>query len=404
MNMLNLFKKLNLLLPLVSIIIFYSCAEDPYPGLNDNLPASGQKPVITSISPAVALGGVTVVTINGSNFSAKPEDNLVFFSGALADVLSASTTQLIVKTPFVAGDSIFIKIAVSKAVDFSDTLMYKVLEAAPELYGFQSFEKPYGMTVDNNNNVYISLTSAGLGAGIKKITPTDSLFDFAPKGAETFWSSLKIGPGGILYAAKDTRGIWKIEEGVAVPNQPYILTPTGSRIYDFDYDINGNIWAIGNNSNIYRVTPGLTVTPLAFTANLKSVKVFGSALYVAGLKDGIEGVWKIPIIGNDSLDISNNELYFNLSDVYNGKALAVTFAEDGDMYIGTDAPEAIVVVHPDKSYEPLYPGIFLPPTENFCWGTGTKLYATRYDLAGATQTVLVIEMQKQGAPYYGRNL
>jgi hypothetical protein len=394
---------LIILIPFCSFIFIQSCAEDPEPSLYPENPVNGLKPIINAINPAEALGGVTVLTIDGLNFSPKPEENLVSFSGAIASVLSASTTQLVVKTPFVVGDSIYIKIAVNGAVDFSDTLIYPVKAAAEELYGFQNFEKPYGMTVDKNSNVYLSLVNTGVGAGIKKITPTDSLFDFAPKGAETQWTSLKIGSGGILYAAKDVRGIWKIEEGVTPPNQPYILPPAASKIYDFDYDANGNIWAVGNNNTIFRVTPDLTVTQIPFKANLKSVRVFESALYVAGLKDSVEGVWRFPIIGNE-LDTANTILYFNLSEAYAGKAFAVTFDLDGDMYIGTDAAESIIVVHPDGSHEPLYPGIFLPITQNFCWGTGTKLYATRYEGKGATQTVLVIEMQKPGAPYYGRDL
>jgi len=401
--MIKLFKKLSsiLFIPVLTVFIFNSCAEEPFPSLYEDIPPGGPTPVITSISPVEALGGVTVVTIEGSNFSPKPEENLVFFSGTLADILSASTTRLVVKTPFVAGDSIYIKIAVNGAVDFSDTLIYPVKAASVELYGFQSFEKPYGMTVDKNSNVYVSLVNSGIGAGIKKITPTDSLFDFAPKGVETQWSSLKIGPGGVLYAAKDARGIWKIEENVTPPNQPFVLLPSGAKIYDFDYDINGNIWAVGNNSNIFRVNLDLTVTTFPFTANLKSVRIFENALYVAGLKDSVEGVWRFLINGND---LGEAELYFNLSEAYNGKSLAVTFALDGDMYIGTDASESIVIVHLDKTHEPLYPGIFEPVTQNFSWGTGTKLYATRFEGKGATQTVWVIEMQKPGAPYYGRDL
>ena len=400
--MVKFLKKINtlIIISVISVFLFNSCSEEPFPSLYEDIPTGGPTPVITSISPAEALGGVTDITIEGLNFSPKPEENLVSFNGTIVPVLNASTTQLFLKAPNVVGDSVYVKIAVNGTVNFSDTLIYKVNAASEELYGFQNFEKPNGMTVDLNSNVYFSLKSTGLGAGVKKITPTDSLFDFAPPGIETQWTSLKIGPGGILYAAKDVRGIWKIEEGVTPPNQPYILPPSGAKIYDFDYDANGNIWAGGANTNIFRVNADLTVTTFPFTANLKSVRVFENYLYVAGLKDSVEGVWRFPITGND---LGEPELYFNLSEIYDGKALAVTFALDGDMYIGTDAFESIVIVHPDRSHEPLYPGIFQPSIQNFCWGTGTKLYATR-SISETAGTILVIEMQKQGAPNYGRDL
>lgn len=55
-------------------------------------------PVITSLYPVIASVGATV-TIAGSNFSANPAENIVFFSGVKATVLTATPGQLTVQVP-----------------------------------------------------------------------------------------------------------------------------------------------------------------------------------------------------------------------------------------------------------------------------------------------------------------
>jgi len=55
-------------------------------------------PAINSFSPASGPVGTTV-TINGSNFSPNPADNIVYFGVVRADVLSAATTSLTVAVP-----------------------------------------------------------------------------------------------------------------------------------------------------------------------------------------------------------------------------------------------------------------------------------------------------------------
>src|SRR5258706_13873058 len=53
---------------------------------------------ITSFSPSSGTIG-TSVTITGTNFSATPEDNIVYFGATRATVTGAISTQLIVTVP-----------------------------------------------------------------------------------------------------------------------------------------------------------------------------------------------------------------------------------------------------------------------------------------------------------------
>ncbi|MDZ7288572.1 MAG: IPT/TIG domain-containing protein [candidate division KSB1 bacterium] len=391
------------------LVVVVSCRNDYPPSLYNPNEPTGTAPVITSISPTDgALAGVSVVTITGSNFSAKKEENFVWFNNLQAQVLEASVTQLKVKAPVLVGDSIKVKVAVHKVALFSNIMLYKLEPAVAELVKFVAADEPWGIACDAEGNVYASLVSYNVGVGVKKITPAGVISDYAPKGTELKYSALKMGPNGVLYAARIQRVIFQIPAGGGPP-AVFVSTGLGT-IYDLDFDSAKNIWAGGSNDFIYRVKPDKSVKSFPFKANVRSVRVFKDGgteyVYLAGNRDGLEKVWRLPIISAD--EVGAEEEYFNFSAIAAGPAIyAITFAADGDMYLGTDAPEAIFVIHPDKSYEPLYPGLFQPKTLLFAWGKGTELYLTREkttDAAGkiTPQTILRINTKKNGAPYYGR--
>jgi hypothetical protein len=62
-------------------------------------------------------------------------------------------------------------------------------------------------------------------------------------------------------------------------------------------------------------------------------------------------------------------------------------------------------VRQDKYTNVLYKGAIARNTEvlNFSWDTGIYLYFTRNTGPSLSQTVLRLNMQEQGAPYFGRN-
>jgi hypothetical protein len=132
---------------------------------------------------------------------------------------------------------------------------------------------------------------------------------------------------------------------------------------------------------------------------------------VAATKDGIEGVWKIPIDANG--DLGTEELYFDISNLrLQTKINAIAFAEDGNLILGLDkGPDPILVVKPDKSYEELYPGVIEANSViSIFWpSNSTSMYFVRGEERNADGTKVVVgqaplrvEMEKFGAPYYGQ--
>lgn len=415
--MMNIFYKISKVLLAVVLLFVYSCNEETTPSLYD-LPAGGQPtPVISSLDPPnSALAGVSVVTITGSNFYPSLIGNIVYFNGVKAQILNATSTQLQVLAPNFVADTVLVKVSAYKSEDFSTYFQYKLEPAQEEYYKFDANNKqfPYSFIFNSSGDMLVSLFSNATNPyGIKKILPVPfderTLLDYIPMSNPQKWDCLKFGPGNQLYGSRFVNAIWKLNEGVT-PTSPWAIA-TGSIIKDFDFDMYQNIWAVGTANKIYRIDQNKVSTSFAVSGTFRSVRVFNNSLYFAGTRGTTEGVWKIPILSNGDLDLASEELYYDLSSAYTGiQALAITFAADGDLLLGTNKdPDPIIVVHPNKSSEVLYPGV-IPASKAIYmyWPAGsTSFYFTREEKKDPTgkiiysQSILRVEMQKNGAPYYG---
>ena len=152
--------------------------------------------------------------------------------------------------------------------------------------------------------------------------------------------------------------------------------------------------------SIYRVKQDKTIKAFPFTCNARAMRVYNGYLYVGGKVDTTEGVWRAPIISADSL--GTFEQYYNFSASYPGFIVnAVTFAADGDMYIGTDAPAAVVIVHPSKVGRAAVSGAVQPVHVAVHVGCRRRMYLIR---SVNTPQLIKVTMLKNGAPYYGATL
>ena len=386
------------------------CAEDPPPSLFDPDAAGGAKPIISSIvSPTPnALAGVTVVMINGQNFSSIPQNNLVFFDTLRATVQNASATQISVLTPPVDNprDSVNVKIAVLGAALFSDIYYLELVPPITKPDSLALGEEPTGMTVDRFGNLYVSLLPSSAGPNVVQYTPSGVRTLYSPPfpSASRSYTGMKMGPGDTLYVAQRQARILRVFPGGGTA-VTWIAGGGLGAIVDFDFDQQGNLWCGGSASSVYRVTPLKAIKAFPFVANVRSVRVYSGSLYVGGAMDSIEGVWRFPIVSTDSL--GPVQLFFNFTQAYpaSGKVNAITFSSDGDMFVGVDEALSLILVHPNGSSERFYPGLFKLQNTALAYGTTTELFASRRDTtagSGPAHAILRIETQKTTAPYYGR--
>ena len=73
----------------------------------------------------------------------------------------------------------------------------------------------------------------------------------------------------------------------------------------------------------------------------------------------------------------------------------LAFDTDGNMYLGTDAADGILMVNAAKQGSPYYPGVVSGSTVYLTWGTGANLFQGK---GGTTKTIVKINSQKASAP------
>lgn len=392
---------------LLLLLLSFGCAEDETPPLSEKISDTAPTPVISDISPKVGLGGITEFTITGKNFSVELNENTVYFGSTPGTILNASETQLVVLAPNVIQDSLPVKMN-TLAAEFSNSVIIDLKSAVREPYDFADFEQPYSITVDNIGNIYLSFVSDNAGQGVKKLTPDGELLDFAPKGGETFYFGLQYGPGDKLYGVRGVRALFTIEENTAPAT--YSVFDNGTSMFDLDFDQDHNIWTAGKGGKIYRIPANPAGKQdwksFDFEPEVFSVKVYDGYLYLATKQELTQDIYRMKIISADSLGAP--EVYFAFSANYPMTVTvnAITFASDGQLLIGTNDINPIKYVNPDGSFGDLYDGVLTPDVISFSWGMGNELFITRARFSGdgieTTQTILAVNMQKKGAPQYGR--
>ena len=398
------------------ILFFAGCKNDTAPSLFDPNDQSNPAPVVRSIAPAdSALAGASEITLTGENFSAKKEDNIVYFDTAPVEILAASATQLTVKSPNIISDSVKIRIAVLGAEKFSATVRYK-LKAAVAPFG--KIEDPgytanrdalraYGIDVDLEGNIYLSTeqTISGLvNSRIKKIAPNGVTTNLA---TTTFLraNALRIGPGNTLYALYRTGRLRNIVTfSPAGVQTPFVSLPGNATddVRDMDFDANGNLW-VTIGTDIYLIKPNQAISRALTTADtLSALRVYNGFVYFAGRNKTLpeEKVWRSRIDG-ETLAAKEVVLDVAAASWLNGRSvISLTFSESGDIYIGTTHPSGMFVVRGNNG-EVLYPGLIAPSIYALSWSNGNLVYAVRQINANLSQ-LLKIDAAQKGAPYHGR--
>jgi hypothetical protein len=395
---------------LVVIFSVLNCQNDYPPSIYNEDESYKADPVITSIVPDSAFAGVDTLEIYGDNFSDNPDEISVFFNGQKGKVVSSTMTQVNVIPASLISDSIKIQLNVFGALSFAEYDSYKLKSAVLEIYNFEEYEKPYGVTTDIEGNIYFSLVSFDGGKGIKRITQEGMLEDFLAKAGESYYTDLKFGADLRVYGARSplVRAIFAGAQGGSPAAIP--VPDNSARLITLDFDNNLNIWTGGLGGKIYKISPdGSDIKSFPFEPDISAIRYYDGYLYTAAKLDSVEAIWRFSLVSSDSL--GQAEEYFRVSENLPGYSVnSITFTSDGTLLLGTDAELAdensMIAVLNGGSFYPWYPGVIVGPVINMAWDTGNYLYYIRGEVDEGdtqTQTILRVNMKTTGAPYYGRD-
>lgn len=393
-----------LLLTVLALALMSGCTKPEENALYDANAAYGPAPTITSITPTgSAVAGIDTLIIQGTNFSAVLAENSVYFNASPAILLSSTTTQIKLIAPLVPSDSIGVRVAVLGSLPFTNMAQYKLKAAVANFGTFATGEASSSLATDVNGNVYSAVLLSSIEAGISKFTTAGVRSSYAPAtSGVALWTGIKMGPGGYLYAARNFRALYRYTPAGGSSATLWLAFPVGTAIADIDFDASGNVWGGGNNSNIYRIDQSKVITTFPFVGNIHSMRVYNGYLYFSAKTDAGEKIWRAAISATTGL--GTPEVYFDFGAVYpTNVPLAITFASDGTMYVGTDAADGLLIVYTNKSYSApfsIYKASFGTGLGYLTWGNADDLYAS-------TSNGILLKFAIRGktsAPYYGSKL
>ncbi len=361
------------------------------PSLYDPGRTSGPDPKIDSITPTdFALAGVDTVTIDGANFSITPSDNLVYFNDARGDIAEASATRLVVAAPNTPGADIEVRVAVLGAENYSNGIAYR-LEAAVEPFGdIAGFEEPFSIASDRTGNLYVSMNSDSRSVGVLRMAPDGTRSPFVET---TFiWTDMAYGDDNLLYTVRTVRAVFRFAEGGR--QEVWGVIPDNSaKLSTIAFDEEGNLWAGGNNDNVYRIAPDKSIETFPFEANVRDLTVFDGHLYAAATREGASTIWRWPISGGR---LGEAETWFDVTGSFGAEALALAFATNGDLFVGTSGMDPVLLISPDRQGRPFYPGILLPAAASFAWGAAPSLYMVQGRTDATLPDLIRINTRREG--------
>ncbi|HVO73269.1 MAG TPA: hypothetical protein VMT35_04545, partial [Ignavibacteriaceae bacterium] len=313
------------------------------------------------------------------NFATAPGVNTVYFDNTPSEVISSTSTSIIVRRPNVANDSAVIKVVSSEALSAVKYLPYKV-EQIIERYGdFSANITLNVVAADNQENLYVIE-----GTNIHKVTPDGETSVIATANRIAY--DANVGPDGNLYLTGNNRAIDKVDLTTGEISR-WLQMPSGKNVRYGDFDDNGNFYTGGNKTDLLVVESNLTVKPAAgyYTGNdILAVRAFNNYIYVAAKKSDYADTAKIY---RHQIDASGNigvqELVLDLrtaGDLSSRSIKGLTFSSSGIMYLATDAINPIITFNPaDGSIDFLYKEILHPNCKSFCWGSGNFIYMINGD-------------------------
>lgn len=272
---------------------------------------SSTAPTITSFTPSMGDPGDTV-SITGTNFETVATDNQAKFNGALAPVVTSTTTTLSARAPTQPGMG---KISVS--TPSGTALSTNEFFIPPPPYTIEDIESTDWLTVSQSKTA--TVTTAGkvavvffqgiaghrMSIKLSAVTSPGFAIGYAPDGSQISFAFTDGSDGLLEFFSLPATGSYAV---FITPRDSSNFPTTGSMtltLYDVPADVSGTITAGGPPVTITTTVPGqnarLTFSGAAgqkVSVTITSVSIAASDVYIAGADSSIlGGVWGVTTTG-----------------------------------------------------------------------------------------------------------
>jgi hypothetical protein len=353
-------------------LIFTACNTPDPASLFDENYQPKTPPVISSVTPADQFfAGYQEIVIQGQNFSTNLSELAVYFNAVRAEIISATPTQILVRTPNYVADSIGIKVRVLGVESFSNSWRYKLESLFEDVIVYPPNENPWAATIDNAGNYYASIELSGAPGGVRKYASNGSTLveSFSPLQS-WFYRSAKIGPDGGVYLVRGGA----VSILYRVPPEGGIAASFASgigRTEDVVFDASGNAWTAGTNENnatnarLNRVNQARVVTRFPFNAQIYALAYANNQLYIAGTRGTDSYIWKVELLADAIPGAEVEVVNLTAAGIIESipptntpsRPTALAVSADGTIFVGMNGSRPLFEVSPIGQVTQTYPGI-----------------------------------------------
>jgi hypothetical protein len=336
----------------------------------------------------------------GENFADEAGRNRVYFDNMEAEILEASNNTITVRRPNLVNDSAIVKVVSYDALEVATYSPYRIAPVE-EVYGnFIEGNVLAALTVDENENLYVIETSATSSRNVMKVAPDGDKTQVGVLGAVNV-SDIKVSPEGQLIVLSNSTDLLQVNRDAAVDSAVF-WAEVPKRVKYGAFDKYGNLYTGTRSSDLIVVkSTDLTSRALGLYARdeIFCIQVFHDYVYVlVALRSGEPelAIWRHAILDQEG-NLGDRELVLDWAQTGEyAESTPASFAmdENGNLYVGTDHTDPLLVVYSDGAMDILYKNILPAPVKQMAWGTGNYLYMI---IAGSENTVLRVDMGVKGA-------
>ncbi len=376
---------------LLSLAFVASACDGPvqpnyYGKDGDPFPSGDTPPTIVSMEPDRGFAGDEVV-LTGEGFRPSPEQTMINFGSSLAEIVSITEDQAVVRVPANTSGDQLVRAAIWGAEDWSNQLTFTYL--ADYVAFTYDVPAPKGVAVDDEGNLYLS---SAANQAVYRVDGVDSTI--AQIATLPVSGPMEFGPDGALYVVT-SNGVDRITTSGSV--ETYIALPGA---VDFDWAPNGDVYLITSN-RIHRWSGG-TSEEVATVTQAQRIRVFDGYVYVTELTRARVSRFEITGSGLGELDVYYNAgtPVMGLDIDANGSVYAGGFVRDYVLKATTDRADDSDITEIPNEEDRANPFRKVANRLGDVYITGSVMYLVQDDPAGKVWRIFIGE---ENAPRYGRD-
>ena len=418
------FNKTSILSLLAAVLFLSACTEDSNIIFDPDHQYDDIDPVVSQVIPersafagvgTVTPTGVEPVIINGQNFGTDESQIIVYFGTSRAEILSLQDDQILVTPPNDPGENRRIRVVKVHAEKYSEfpedpEEQYELRSIFTPYPGFEDADSPRSITTGFAGELFYMNVDSGVNDGIHKRDPDGESARVSARGEAWIYSRIRHGADANIYAVRtNVNVVYRVDPSIALGGDDaptptiYVQLPRTLLLQDIAMGPDGYLWGAANN-NIVRInTETGDFTQYSLPGTIRALHVHGGYLYAGMVRDGQSGVWRVPILG-DNTPGEEEEYAMMPSDDMLVRSLA--FTEGGDLVMAVNTIESIMIYRHGQ-VEELYPGIVPPGATTLAVSSDNPeqlligIIGTSIGGVTSVTRVLKLEMEQEMALFYG---